>query len=254
MSTSVDTEAANGAVIRPAIDRVQGGHGPAFLTDIAVLRLREGLRAQREQPIGLRSSERNPAPSRPGSQDWLNADSHIKPTTEDFSLIPSADELAIRTKEPVPSPSWQRRKVGLLLCCLLLLAGVGVLGVSRSARTGGSTDDVSANIEFRGSTAFAPPDNGELHQRIANSVKSSAGAPSLPPLASPNELPVEMKGAATSPATVPSKEQPADVHGPATRTASGALYRRSPTNSRSERKGPRPSRQHFRSWPRRKPL
>jgi hypothetical protein len=46
MSSSVDSVASkkDGALIRPATDRAKVGHSPAFLTEEARLKLKEGLR------------------------------------------------------------------------------------------------------------------------------------------------------------------------------------------------------------------
>ncbi len=280
MSGSVDPEAAktDGALIRPATGRAQGGFAPAFFTEEALLRLEEGLIAQREQQEGQRFSEPDAASSRPGSSSGRQGSTQIDPVSENAPLVPgdpvltsgdeariqnellligdprrsgdgfsdSADRGKIRTEEPVPSPSWRRRKVGLLLCALLLVVGAAAL-VSLKSRTGGSTDGAPVRIEARGRTASVPPDNDEPRQPIANAVKSSAATPPLPP-PSPaplNERPVEAQGPATPAA--PPNEQPVEAQGPAAPAASETAHR---LNNRSKGKGllrRRPARRHSRS-------
>jgi hypothetical protein len=92
MSGSVDSEASkkDGALIRPGSDRAQGGDLPPFFTEEALLRLEEGLRAQREQQEGRRFSEPDAASPHSGSSDAWQAC--------------GADEPKIHAEECVPSP------------------------------------------------------------------------------------------------------------------------------------------------------
>jgi hypothetical protein len=254
MSNSVPSEASKKdvALIHPATDRAQGGDARAFLTETALLRLEAGLRAQREQPAetlaplmqraeqetpsqeGRLFSEPDAASSRLGAQplgeaemrtaDWLIVSSQIETISESPALAPRADQPKIRAEEPVPSPSWRRRKVGLLLCALFLVVGAGALGVSLKTRTAGSTDAASVNTEAHGQTASAAadasvaPDSHEPPQPITNAVKLSAALPSLPPLspAPPNEQPVEPPAASEAVAVAPPNEQPVEAQGSAT--------------------------------------
>jgi hypothetical protein len=230
MASSVDSEASknDGALNRPATDRVQGSSAPAFFTDESLLRLEAGLRAQREQQEGRRFSEPDVASSRPESsgalRDWRSVSAQIEPTSENAPLAPGADQS--RKEEPVPLPSWRRRKVALLLCALLLVVGAATLGVLLKARTGGSTNAAPVNVEGRGRTASAAPNNDEPRRPITNAVRSSAATPSLPSPAKPNEQPVEAQGPATPAASgtpAPPKEQPVEAQGQATPAASGTV-------------------------------
>jgi hypothetical protein len=209
MVSSVDSESSkknDGALKRPATDRVQGGGKPAFFTDEALHRLEAGLRAQREQHEGRRVYEPDVASSRPENpsalQDRLGESARIEPMSEDAPLAPGGEE-------PVPLPFWRRRVGALLLCALLLVASGAALRVSLKARTGASTDVTAVKIE--GQTPA--PDKDAPH----NAVRSSAATPSLPPPspASPNEHPVEAQAPA-APA-----ERPAEAQGSATPAASG---------------------------------
>jgi hypothetical protein len=133
VSGSVDSDASkkDGAPIRPSTDRAQGRDVPAFLTEEALLRLVEGLRAQREQlarsdqppkPDGAtelhrnneerRFSEPEAASLQPGAQalgkaqkrtaDWLIVRTQIGLRSENPPLAPGADQLKIRAEEPAP--------------------------------------------------------------------------------------------------------------------------------------------------------
>jgi hypothetical protein len=186
MFSTVDSEASkkDGAPIPPATDRAQADAAPALLSEGALLRLEEALRAVR----ALGKAEKRTA-------DWLVVSTQTGAINETPPLAPSADQHKIRAEEPVPSRSWRRRKLGrdrghrlkpvtmdgpagLLQCALLLVVGAAALGVSLKARTAGSTDTEAApvNIEARGQTASRAPDNDEPPQPITNAVKSSAAA------------------------------------------------------------------------------
>jgi hypothetical protein len=245
----------DGALIRPATDRVQDGDLPPFLTEEALLRLEERLRAQRVQQEGRRflGQEERSQPAGPpagASEPQKPADTQFAEPTlglvdrqlealrkESFDarhhlLAPAlarfrakAQELTRHTrgrglvqivkelsvylirwrgyfgldnwlrqrlrvnslKQSSPpeirtigsSPSGLRQKLSLLV----LIVGTAALGVSLKARTGGSTNSASVNIEARGRTASVPPDNYEPHQPSMNAVKSSAATttPSMPP-------------------------------------------------------------------------
>ncbi len=302
MSSYPDSDASkkDGALVRPAANRAQGGDFPEFFTEHAVLQLEEGLRAQREQQEGrLFAKQASAAPAAPAApaeqpneldtqgaatppvsetvtaartpgeeadaastrlrssgalRDRLIVSTRIEPIRENPPLVPgdpvlmSDDEEAriqnewlrrvgdprwqddgfskcaegrkIDTEGPVLAPYLSRRKVGVLLCALLLVVGAAGLGISLKPRTGGPTDAAPVNIEGRGRTASVPPDNGER----ATVIKSTA-TPSLPPLspAPPNEQSVKAQAPTTLAASetpVPSNEQVVEGQGPATPPAS----------------------------------
>jgi hypothetical protein len=121
----------------------------------------------------------------------------------------------LRPKEPVPSPYWRRRKVGFLLCALLLVVGAATLGISLQARTGGTTDGAPVNVEGRGRTASISPDNDEPRQPVTNAMKSSATTPGVPSPspAPPDEQPVEAQGPATPEASeTPARSPQCNIH------------------------------------------
>jgi hypothetical protein len=203
MSDSVDSEASKkDALIPPAADRTRGDT-PALLTEGALLRLEEGLRAARlgqslpfpapasqappplsvppQQPATMQrpehatlpgqsspstvapSQETPPSPTQRGEQetpsppmqegqcfsepdaassqpeaavlgtaekrtaDWLIVSTRIDTISENPPLAPRADQLKIRTEEPIPSSSGRRRKMGLLLSAFLIV-GAAALG------------------------------------------------------------------------------------------------------------------------------
>jgi len=115
------------------------------------------------------------------------------------------------------SPSGRRQKLSLLV----LIIGIAALGVSLKARTGGSTNAASVNIEARGQTASVPPDNHKPRQSFMNAVKSSAATtmPSLPP---DNHEPQSITNAGKSSVA---------------RVSLPPLPRERPVNDRSKRKG-----------------
>jgi hypothetical protein len=179
--------------MRPATDQAQGGDVPAFLTEEALLRLEQGLRAafpgspSQEIPPQLPPPQRRPTPalrpqdaasSRPGVQALGRAEKR----SADWSVASTPIEAISENPPLAPAASWRRRKVGLLLCALLLIVGVAALGVSLKARRGGSPDAVPVNPEASGRTASVPPHNDEPGQPITNAVKSTAATPPLPPL------------------------------------------------------------------------
>jgi hypothetical protein len=67
MPSSVDSAASkkNGALIRPPIDRAEGGDPPAFLTEDVRLRLEEGLRGAGLRAALLVLGQSPPCPERP---------------------------------------------------------------------------------------------------------------------------------------------------------------------------------------------
>jgi hypothetical protein len=227
MSSSIDSEAPknDAVVIRLATDRAQGGNTPAFFTEESLLRLEDGLSAQREQHEERRFSEPDAPGSSSGRQDWPTVSTQIEPISENTPLAPGAERPKIPTEEPAPSRSWRRRKVGLLLCALLLAIGAAALGVLLKARPGASTDATPVNIEAHGRTASVPPNNDEPRQPITNAVKPSPATPLLPPLslAPPNEQPSEAQGPArpaVSETPAPPNEQPVEAQGLARPAAS----------------------------------
>jgi hypothetical protein len=227
MVSSVDSKSSkknDGALNRPATDRVKGGGMPEFFTDDALNRLEAGLRAQRGQHEGQRFYEPEAASSRPGNpsalRDKLGESAQIKPRSEDAPLAPDGGE-------PVPLPFWRRPMGALLLCALLLVAGGATLGVSLKARTGASTHAAPVSIE--GQTQA--PDNDALR----DALRSSAATPSLPrpsparpdeqargpvsgTAASPNEHPVEAQGPAPAVSGTPA---PPPIEAQAPAAASG---------------------------------
>ena len=214
MVSSVDSESSkkdDGALNRPATDRVQGGGAPAFFTDDALNRLEAGLRAQREQTEGRRFYEPDAASSRPENasalRDRLAESAQIEPMSEDAPLAPDGEER-------VPLPFWRRRMGALLLCALLLVAGGTALGVSLKARTGASTPP--APVDTEGQTPA--PDN----DAPGGAVRSSPATPSLPPPnpARPNEKRVEAQ-APVSGTPAPPNEHPVEAQGSAAPAASG---------------------------------
>jgi hypothetical protein len=126
----------------------------------------------------------------------------------------------IRSGEPFPSPFGRRQK----LCALLLIVAVAALGVSLKARTGGSTDAASVNIEAR---RPVPSDNAKPRQPIMNAGKSSA-ATATPSPSPANDEPhqsttnARKSSAARATATLSLPPVPRDH----------------PMNNRSKRKGP----------------
>jgi hypothetical protein len=241
MASSADSEASkkDGAQVPSATDRVQGGALPAFFTEDSLLRLEAGLRAQREQQDGRRSFEPDAASSQPGNsgalRDRLSVSAEVEPINENAPLVepisenaplaPGAEQSKILKEEPVPLPSWRRRRVALLLSALLLVVGAAALGVSLKTRTGGSTDAAPVNSEGRGRTAAAR-NNDETRQPITNGVRSSASTPSLPPLApaAPNQRPVEAQAPSTPAASktpAPTNERPVEAQRAAMPAASG---------------------------------
>ncbi len=310
ISSRVDYDASKkeGALISPAVNRAQGGDLPEFFTEHAVLRLEQGLRAQREQQEGRLFAQQAPAapavPATPAApaehsnkfetqgpatppasetvtaaqtppreepdaastrrgssgalRDWLIVSARIEQIRENPPLVPGdavrmsddtagiqeakiqnewlrrvgdprwqddsfsngAERPKIGAEGPVPASYWSRRKVGLLLCALLLVVGAAVLGVSLKARTGGSSEAARVNIEGRGQTAPVPRDNHELAM-----VVKPAAKPALPPLspAPPNEQSVKAQGPTTPVASetpVPSHQQVIQGQRPATPPAS----------------------------------
>ena len=201
MVSSVDSESPkknDGALNRPATDRVQGRGMPALFTDEVLHRLEAGLRAQREQQEGRRFHEPDAASSRPGNSSalrgWLNESAPIEPMS-------AAAPLALL-------PFWRRRMGALVLCALLLVAGGATVGGSLKARTGASALAPPVNIE--GQTPA--PDN----DAPPNAVRSSAATPSLPP-PSPNGQPVEAHGSpAVSGTPGPPNEHSVEARGPVT--------------------------------------
>jgi hypothetical protein len=213
MVSSVDSESSkknDGALNRPATDRVQGGGMPAFFTDDALNRLEAGLRAQREQHEAQRFYEPDAASSRPENsgalRDRRGENARIEPLSEDAPLAPDGEE-------PVPLPFWRRRMGARLLCALLLVAGGATLGVSLKARTGASTPAAPVNTE--GQTPA--PDNDAPR----DAVRSSTATPSLPPQspARPNEKRVEAQGPVSGTPASPN-EQPVEAQGSAAPAAS----------------------------------
>ena len=232
MVSSVDSESSkknDGALNRPAADRVQARGAPAFFTDDALNRLEAGLRAQREQHEGRHSYGPEAASSRPENssalRDRLGESDRIEPMGEDAPLAPDREE-------PVPLPLRRRRMGALLLCALLLVAGGATLGVSLKARTGALTPAAStpaAPVNVEGQTPA--PDNGAPR----DAVRSSAATPSLPPPsparpvekrveaqgpvsdtpASPNEHPVEAQGSAAPAASGTTEPPPIEAQAPA---------------------------------------
>lgn len=250
MSTSADAERLNrdGALTGPATESAHDACGPAFLSDLALVRLREGLRAQREQQLGLPFSETEGASSRLESseswQDWHNVVSHIEPIAENPPLAPNADESAIQVPEPAHSRSPPRRKVGLR--AFLLLASAVVLGLWLTSQTMGLDDHSPSDaLGFNRSSRQANP---ESRQPITGALSPSATEPSAPlapallhenkpealgavtPIVTEAPVPstdksLEPHGAA-APAVietgVPSSGQSLDAHGPATSTSPDA--------------------------------
>jgi hypothetical protein len=290
----------DGALIRPATDRVQDGDSPPFFTEEALLRLEERLRAQRVQQEGWRflgedarsqqaclpageSEPQEPADTRFADptlglvdrqleafrRESFDARHHLLAPafarfrakareltrqTRGRDLVQIVKELFVYlmgwrgyfeldnwlqrrwraigwkqwklgSKSSRPKiraigspPSGRRQKLSLLV----LIVGVAALGVSLKARTGGSTNAASVNIEGRGRTASVPPENPEPRQSFMNAVKSSAATtmPSLPP---DNHVPQSITNAGKS--SVASVSLP-------------PLPRDRPANNRSKRKGP----------------
>jgi hypothetical protein len=187
--------------------------------------------------------------------DRLVVSTQIEAISENPPLAPGADEPKIRTEElwsgagevrrtttqlsgsgahgpaektfpypsPASSPSWRWQKVGPLLCAVLLIVGgVAALGASLKARTGGSTDAASVNIETRTASV---PDNDEPRQSITNAVKSSVATQAssrwnFVPLDPHRPIPNWVKSSAAMPSLPP-------------------LPRHRPMNSRLKRKSPR---------------
>lgn len=126
----------------------------------------------------------------------------------------------IRTGEPFPSPFGRRQK----LWALLLIVAVAALAVSLRARTGGSIDAASVNIEARGPV---PLNNAEPRQPIMNAGKSSAGTATPSPSPANHEphqstTNADKSSAARAMATLSLPPLPRDR----------------PTNNQSKRKGP----------------
>jgi hypothetical protein len=152
----------------------------------------------------------------------------------------------IRTGEPFPSPFGRRQK----LCALLLIVAVAVLGVSLKARTGGSTDAASVNIEARGPV---PSDNAEPRRPTMNAGKSSA-AMATPSPSPANDEPHQSttntrksSAATATPSPSPANDEP---HQSTTNTRKSSAARATatlslppvprdrPMNNPSKRKGP----------------
>jgi hypothetical protein len=251
----------DGALIHPATVRVQDGDFPPFLTEEALLRREERLRAQfvqqevrrfleqdaRSQRAGLPAGEsepQEPADTRfadptlglvdrqlealrkesfaarhhllaPALARFRAKAQDLTRHTRERDLVQIVKELSVyligwrgyfgldnwfqrrwrgiawkqwklgstssrpKIRAIGSSPSGRRQKLSLLV----LIVGIAALGVWLKARTGGSTNAASVNIEARGRTASVPPDNHEPRQSFMNAVKSSAATsmPSLPP-------------------------------------------------------------------------
>jgi hypothetical protein len=138
-----------------------------------------------------------------------------EPRWRNDGFFNSAGPSEIPAEEPIASPYWRRRKVGLLLCALLLVVGAATSGVLLQARTGGSTDAAPINIEGRGRTVSVRPATDKLRPTVTIAVKSSALMPSLPslPPAPPNEQPVEAQGPTTPAASeTPARSPQCNIH------------------------------------------
>lgn len=107
MSGSVDSEASkkDGALIRPATDRAQGGDTPSLLTEDALLRLEEGLRAAR-----LGQSPLFPAPPSRETPPQSPAPRQLAPTQrpEEAALPGQSSPSTVAPSQETPAPPVQR--------------------------------------------------------------------------------------------------------------------------------------------------
>jgi hypothetical protein len=110
------------------------------------------------------------------------------------------------------SPSGRRQKLSLLVL-IVGIVGIAALEVLLKARTGGSTNAASVNIEARGRTASVPPDNHEPRQPTTNARNFSAATDmatlSLPPL--PRDRPMNNRSKRKGPPhqlTMPKRSLP----------------------------------------------
>ncbi len=229
MAGSVDSEASKNddAPIRPANDRAQRGDLPSIFTEEALLQLEEGLRVQREQPERRRFSEPQAQSSRPVSsgalREGLSVSAQSEPISANAAMAPAVDQPKIPQEKHVPSPSWPKQKMALVLCALLLAIGAAALGVSLKARTGGSDVAAPVNVEGRERTPSAASDKDEARRPISSGVRSSAATPSPPPASAAKERPVEAQGPAApaaSQTSPPRNERPVEAQGPAAPAAS----------------------------------
>jgi hypothetical protein len=146
--------------------------------------------------------------------EWLRLIGN--PRRQDDGFSDSADRPKIRAEEPVPSPSRRPRKVGLLLCALLLVVGAATLGVLAKEWIvlSAITNAVKSSLP---APSLAPPNEQPLEaQGPARPGASERPAP-------PNEQSVEAEGPASPVASetpAPPNEQPVEAQGPATPTAS----------------------------------
>ncbi len=77
MPAPVEASKKDRALIRPATDGAQDGDLPPFFTEGAMLRLEEGLRAQREQQGRRHFSESDGVPSRTGGSGGRQTEEHL---------------------------------------------------------------------------------------------------------------------------------------------------------------------------------
>jgi hypothetical protein len=225
MSSSVDSDAAKkgDALIPATADRAQSGDGPRMLTERALLRLEEALRAQHKQAGRQRPfSAVDAATSQPGSSGVSLKPPIIRGRIEQIAesppLAPGAGQSQIPTEQHVPSRSSRRRKVGLVLCSLLLVLGPAFLEGSLKSPTGGLIDVAPINNEPGGRTVSMPPDNNKPHLSIPNTAKSSATESASSPPGAPDQQPVEAQSprALETPITpAPSDERTVEPQSPA---------------------------------------
>jgi hypothetical protein len=190
------------------------------LAEVMLLRLEEGLRAQGEQQQRSDKAQRDgganelcreneprdfesnvsssPPPKAQTLSSWLLASTHVAPIGESTR----SDQPQIPVESSFRSPSV--RKLGLLVCVLLLVIGGATLAISLKARTVPPND-----IQASGSQGHSPPTAGlqpvELAepprmvsvplnydsspQSSSDAAQTSATTPPLPALlpAQPNE-------------------------------------------------------------------
>jgi hypothetical protein len=230
MSGSVHSQASkkDGAPIRPATDRAQGGDAPAFLTDEVLLRFEEGLRAQREQRT------RSDQPPKPDDTTELRRHEEGRPEPDAAYSPPGARALG---------------NAGLMLCALLIVLGAAALGALK-ARTAGPSHAPPVNIEAPGPaeaprsappagaqtvepaepprTASVSPASDGPRQPTRNAVKSPTATPSPPSPAPPNEQPVKAQAPAAPAAseTAAAAQRPVEDIPKGARTKSRARHAR----------------------------
>src|SRR5579863_1292310 len=198
MSSSVDSDAAKkgDALIPATTDHAQSGDGPRMLTEKALLRLEEALRAQHKQAGRQRPfSAVDAATSQPGSSGISRRTPIIRGRIEQIAesppLAPGTSQSQLPTEQHVPSRSSRRRKVGLVLCSLLLVLGPAFLEGSLKSPTGGLIDVAPINNEPGGRTVSMPPDNSKPPLSIPNMAKSPATESASSPPGAADQQPVE---------------------------------------------------------------